>query len=82
MQPQSRRGAENPLSYSAALVSRLRHRYQLATEQYGCQPRAISSIAPGFGSSYRLYAFLIAARIPRSPVGSTFGRRSAKIRNM
>jgi len=41
--------------YIAPWLSRLRHRYQDATEQYGRQAAAICSISAGVGNSGRLY---------------------------
>jgi hypothetical protein len=62
--------------------SKLLHKYQLATEQYGCQLCAMRATSVGFGIASNRYAFFTAARTPRSPEGNTFGRRSANIRNI
>ena len=48
------------VNYSAAWFSRLRHKYQLATEQYGRQLAASSSICLGCGSSSNPYALRMA----------------------
>src|SRR5579884_3189592 len=68
--------------YKFGSFSRLLHKYQLATEQYGCQHSAIRAISEGFGMVSSPYAFFTAFRTPRSPDGSTFGRRSANIKNI
>src|SRR5579859_5521440 len=67
---------------SSVAVSRLRHRYHDATLHQGCQLCAIFSTCFGDGSVRLRYARLMADLTPRSPTGSTFGRRRANIRNM
>ena len=62
--------------------SRLRHKYQLATVQYGRHRSASFCISGGLGNSSSPYALRIAARIPRSPTGRMSVLRSANIRNM
>ena len=68
--------------YKSGDSSRLRHKYQLATVAYGDQISPNRATSVGFGICSKPYAFLMAARKPKSPVGSTFGRLRANIRNI
>ena len=65
------------------LTSRLRQRYQLATEQYGRQRSPISSTIAGVAGQRSPVDLLDRFRMPvSSPHGRTSGRRSENMRNI